>query len=176
MAIHQRAGKPAQQSDLTNIPKLISHYFRVVPDMTQPSQRVSFGTSGHRGCALDASFNEPHIMAITQAVVDFRRQQGVNGPLLLGMDTHALSQAAYITAMEVLVANRIKVIAQLDDAFVPTPVVSQYLVAANRGKSQHDPSRIDGLIITPSHNPPKDGGIKYNPPHGGPAEGEITAW
>ncbi|MGI2258267.1 phosphoglucomutase (alpha-D-glucose-1,6-bisphosphate-dependent) [Shewanella sp. GXUN23E] len=176
MAIHKRAGKPAQQSDLTNIPKLISHYFRLVPDMTQAAQRVSFGTSGHRGCAFDASFNESHIIAITQAVVDFRRQQGINGPLLLGMDTHALSQAAYITAMEVLVANQIKVIAQLDDAFVPTPVVSQYLVAANRGKVQDDPSRIDGLIITPSHNPPKDGGIKYNPPHGGPAEGEITAW
>lgn len=175
MAIHKRAGKPALQSDLINIPKLISQYFRLVPDMTQAGQRVSFGTSGHRGSAESASFNESHIIAITQAVVDYRRSAGIHGPLVLGMDTHALSQAAYITAIEVLIANQVTVIAQLDDAYVPTPVVSQYLVACNRDKSVAD-GLSDGLIITPSHNPPKDGGIKYNPPHGGPAEGEITSW
>ncbi|MCL2913988.1 phosphoglucomutase (alpha-D-glucose-1,6-bisphosphate-dependent) [Shewanella corallii] len=176
MASHKRAGKPALQSDLTNIPKLISQYFRLVPDMTKADQRVSFGTSGHRGCAADSSFNESHIMAITQAVVDYRKSKGIDGGLVLGMDTHALSQAAYITAIEVLVANQVTVIAQLDDAYVPTPVVSQYLVAANRGKHSSDKGLLDGVIITPSHNPPRDGGIKYNPPHGGPAEGEITSW
>lgn len=176
MALHPRAGKPATQDDLVNIPKLMSHYYRRVPDQNNPAQKVTFGTSGHRGCAFDASFNEQHILAITQAVVDYRKQQGIGGALVLGMDTHALSQAAYITAIEVLVANGLEVIAQLDDAFTPTPVVSQYLVAANRNKAKGDPMMIDGLIITPSHNPPKDGGIKYNPPHGGPAEAEITAW
>jgi len=135
-------------------------------------QRVSFGTSGHRGCAFNANFNEPHILAITQAVVDYRNSAGILGALYLGIDTHALSQAAYISAVEVLAANKIQVIVHQDDGFTPTPVVSHAIVVANK----HVEQSVDGLIITPSHNPPQDGGIKYNPPHGGPAEGEITQW
>lgn len=175
MAIHDRAGKPAQQGDLVNIPKLMSHYYRLVPDVNDPAQKVSFGTSGHRGCAFHKSFNEQHILAIAQAVVDWRTQAGIGGALYLGMDTHALSQAAYLSVIEVLVANHVCVIAHLNDSFTPTPVVSQAIVAANRGQS-NAAALCDGIIITPSHNPPQDGGIKYNPPHGGPAEGEITGW
>ncbi|QSX39232.1 phosphoglucomutase (alpha-D-glucose-1,6-bisphosphate-dependent) [Shewanella cyperi] len=174
MAIHERAGTLAQQQDLVNIPKLMSHYFRLVPDAGNPAERVSFGTSGHRGCAFLNSFNERHILAITQAVVDYRKQAGIQGPLYLGMDTHALSQAAYVSAIEVLVANQVCVIAQENDSFTPTPVVSHAILCANRNANSNELS--DGLIITPSHNPPQDGGIKYNPPHGGPAEGEITSW
>ena len=172
MAIHERAGQVALQKDLVNIPKLMSCYYRLTPNVDDVSQKVTFGTSGHRGCAFDGSFNQQHIWAITQAVVDYRVNQGIKGPMFLGMDTHALSQAAYISAIEVLVANKVRVIAQLDDSFTPTPVVSHAIVSANCNNEL----LTDGLIITPSHNPPKDGGIKYNPPHGGPAEGEITAW
>ncbi|MFQ6370937.1 phosphoglucomutase (alpha-D-glucose-1,6-bisphosphate-dependent) [Shewanella sp. YIC-542] len=176
MALHQRAGQTAQQQDLVNIPRLMSLYYRQVPDVTQPAQRVSFGTSGHRGCAFNGSFNQNHIWAIVQAVVDYRQQQGINGTLFLGMDTHALSQAAYISAVEVLLANEVNVVVQQHESFTPTPVVSQAIVAANEGKAKGDLALSDGIIITPSHNPPQDGGIKYNPPHGGPAEGEITSW
>lgn len=176
MALHSRAGQIAQQQDLVNIPKLMCLYYRLHPNVNQVSQKVKFGTSGHRGCAFDGSFNENHILAITQAVVDYRRMKGITGDMIVGMDTHALSQAAYITVIEVLVANQIKVIAQIDDQYTPTPVVSQFILAANRGKTADSSDLIDGLIITPSHNPPKDGGIKYNPTHGGPAEASITSW
>lgn len=172
MAIHKRAGQVAIQQDLVNIPKLMSCYYCISPDIKMAEQRVSFGTSGHRGCAFNANFNEPHILAITQAVVDYRNSAGIIGALYLGIDTHALSQAAYISAVEVLAANKIQVIVQQDDGFTPTPVVSHAIVVANK----HVEQSVDGLIITPSHNPPQDGGIKYNPPHGGPAEGEITQW
>jgi len=172
LAIHKRAGQVAIQQDLVNIPKLMSCYYCISPDIKMAEQRVSFGTSGHRGCAFNANFNEPHILAITQAVVDYRNSAGILGALYLGIDTHALSQAAYISAVEVLAANKIQVIVHQDDGFTPTPVVSHAIVVANK----HVEQSVDGLIITPSHNPPQDGGIKYNPPHGGPAEGEITQW
>ncbi|ARD22290.1 phosphoglucomutase (alpha-D-glucose-1,6-bisphosphate-dependent) [Shewanella japonica] len=170
MAIHQRAGTVAQQLDLINLPKLMSHYYRIIPNVDDVQQKVTFGTSGHRGSALKASFNQNHIWAITQAVVDYRQQAGIKGPMIVGFDTHALSYAAYMSVLEVLTANQVKVCVQKDDGFTPTPVVSQAIVAANRNSTD----LTDGLIITPSHNPPQDGGIKYNPPHGGPAEAEIT--
>ncbi|MXR67308.1 alpha-D-glucose phosphate-specific phosphoglucomutase [Shewanella sp. JBTF-M18] len=173
MALHERAGKPAQQRDLVNIPKLMSHYYRLSPDVTIDAQKVTFGTSGHRGCAFNKSFNEKHILAIVQAVVDHRIEAGIEGPMIVGIDTHALSQAAYVTALEVLTANGIQVIVAKDDEYTPTPVVSHAIIKANR---EQGAPLTDGLIITPSHNPPQDGGIKYNPPHGGPAEGSITAW
>ncbi|WP_428612861.1 phosphoglucomutase (alpha-D-glucose-1,6-bisphosphate-dependent) [Shewanella sp.] len=173
MALHERAGKTAQQRDLVNIPKLMSHYYRLSPDVTKDTQKVTFGTSGHRGCALNKSFNEKHILAIVQAVVDYRLDAGICGPMIVGIDTHALSQAAYVTALEVLTANGVQVIVAKDDEYTPTPVVSHAIIAANR---EQGAELTDGLIITPSHNPPQDGGIKYNPPHGGPAEGQITAW
>ncbi len=178
MAVHQRAGQVALQTDLVNIPKLISHYYRLAPDVSELSQKVTFGTSGHRGCAFNKSFNEKHILAIVQATVDYRQNVGINGPMVVGFDTHALSQAAYITALEVLTGNGVTTLVAKDDEFTPTPVVSHTIIRANRGKSFNDKTGglTDGLIITPSHNPPQDGGIKYNPPHGGPAEGEITAW
>ncbi|MCG9696737.1 phosphoglucomutase (alpha-D-glucose-1,6-bisphosphate-dependent) [Shewanella sp. Isolate11] len=173
MAVHQRAGQVAQQTDLVSIPKLMSHYYRLAPDVTDATQKVTFGTSGHRGCAFNKSFNEKHILAIVQAVVDYRQGANINGPMIVGFDTHALSQAAYITALEVLTGNGVTVLVAKDDEFTPTPVVSHGIIRTNRDKSV---ALTDGLIITPSHNPPQDGGIKYNPPHGGPAEGEITAW
>ncbi|MBO2675191.1 alpha-D-glucose phosphate-specific phosphoglucomutase [Shewanella algae] len=172
MAIHERAGKRAMQKDLVNIPRLMSHYYRIVPNCDDPAQRVCFGTSGHRGCSFNGSFNQNHIWAITQAVVDYRQSQGIEGSLYLGMDTHALSEAAYISAIEVLLANNVKLVVQESQGFTPTPVISHAIVSANRNAAELS----DGIIITPSHNPPQDGGIKYNPPHGGPAEGEITAW
>ncbi|BAJ02009.1 phosphoglucomutase (alpha-D-glucose-1,6-bisphosphate-dependent) [Shewanella violacea] len=176
MSIHERAGQVAQQQDLVNIPKLMSHYFCIQPDIQLDEQKVSFGTSGHRGSSLKGSFNQAHILAITQAVVDYRNGAEISGPLYLGIDTHALSQAAFVTAIEVLVANLVDVIIHKDDGFTPTPVVSHSILQANKLLDAHQPALADGLIITPSHNPPQDGGIKYNPPHGGPAEGEITKW
>ncbi|QSX35237.1 alpha-D-glucose phosphate-specific phosphoglucomutase [Shewanella avicenniae] len=176
MAIHERAGKIAEQQDLVNIPKLMSLYYRQVPNVENAAEKVSFGTSGHRGSALSTSFNQNHIWAIAQATVDYRKQAGINGELFLGMDTHALSQAAYISALEVLVANDVKVVVQKNESFTPTPVVSHAIVSANKSKAADAADLADGLIITPSHNPPQDGGIKYNPPHGGPAEGQVTSW
>ncbi|MBM7072629.1 alpha-D-glucose phosphate-specific phosphoglucomutase [Shewanella sp. 202IG2-18] len=172
MALHERAGQPAQQKDLINLPKLMTHYYRSIPDSNNVEQQVSFGTSGHRGTSLKSSFNQNHILAIVQAVVDYRNQAGISGPLYLGMDTHALSHAAFVTSVEVLAANNVHIIAQRDESFTPTPVISHAIVSYNRVND----ACADGLIITPSHNPPQDGGIKYNPPHGGPAEGEITSW
>ncbi|WP_394131637.1 phosphoglucomutase (alpha-D-glucose-1,6-bisphosphate-dependent) [Shewanella maritima] len=171
MAVHDRAGQHATQHDLVNIPQLMSHYYRLIPNIQNQAQAVSFGTSGHRGSALASSFNQHHIWAITQAVVDYRQQANITGPMIVGFDTHALSYAAYLSVVEVLTANQVKVIVQKDEGFTPTPVVSQAIVVANKGKVDN---LTDGLIITPSHNPPQDGGIKYNPPHGGPADTDIT--
>jgi len=176
VAIHQRAGQIANQTDLVNIPKLMSHYYSITPNMDDVQQCVTFGTSGHRGCAFNGSFNQQHIWAITQAVVDYRQSVNINGPLILGIDTHALSYAAYLSAIEVLAANKVTVKIQQNDRFTPTPVVSHGVICANREANITGAALSDGLIITPSHNPPQDGGIKYNPPHGGPAEGNITAW
>jgi phosphoglucomutase len=169
--MHPLAGKPAPASSLASIPRLVSAYFVERPDPTNPLQRVAFGTSGHRGSSLDASFNEAHIAAATQAVCEVRRERGIDGPLFLGIDTHALSEPALETALSVLAANGVTV--RLDDqrGFTPTPVISHAIVCHNRGRSDQ---LADGIVVTPSHNPPEDGGFKYNPPHGGPAEGEIT--
>ena len=170
MSVHPRAGQLAQQQDLDNIPQVVSHYYVKQPDINILEQRVSFGTSGHRGNATKVSFNEFHIIAICQAIAEFRQEQGFSGPLFLGKDTHALSEPAFATALSVLIANHIPVVVQTDMGFTPTPVISRLIIEHNR----HNASVADGIIITPSHNPPSDGGIKYNPPHGGPAEGDIT--
>jgi len=170
MTIHHHAGKPARPEDRINIGRLVSDYFLQAPDISVAEQKVSFGTSGHRGSASKLSFNQQHIEAICQAVAEYRQKQGFQGPLYLGKDTHALSEPAFATAIEVLVANNVPVVIQADDGFTPTPVISRLIIVHNKTQK----TQADGLIITPSHNPPTDGGIKYNPPHGGPAEGEIT--
>ena len=170
MTIHHHAGKPARPEDRINIARLVSDYFLQTPDVTIAEQKVTFGTSGHRGNASKLSFNEYHIEAICQAVAEYRQAQGFKGPLYLGKDTHALSEPAFASAISVLIANKVPVVIQADDGFTPTPVISRLIIAYNKTQSV----QADGLIITPSHNPPTDGGIKYNPPHGGPAEGEIT--
>ncbi|GIU25284.1 phosphoglucomutase (alpha-D-glucose-1,6-bisphosphate-dependent) [Shewanella sp. MBTL60-007] len=175
MALHKRAGLIAEQTDLVNIPKLVSLYYRLSPNEADAAQRVTFGTSGHRGSATSKSFNEAHILAIAQAVADYRKGANITGQLILGIDTHALSQPAAMSVIEVLVANEICVVVHQNDGYTPTPVVSHAIISANLGKKTGD-ALVDGLIVTPSHNPPQDGGIKYNPPHGGPAEGEITTW
>jgi phosphoglucomutase len=167
---HPLAGKPAPRSLLVDVPALISAYYTRRPDPTVPDQRVAFGTSGHRGSSLRHSFNEDHILAITQALCEHRAAAGVDGPLFLGMDTHALSTPARITALEVLAANGVTVC--ITDGYTPTPAVSHAILGHNRGRS-HRPA--DGVLITPSHNPPEDGGFKYNPPHGGPADTDVTA-
>ena len=170
MTIHHHAGKPARPCDRINIGRLVSDYFLLIPDVNVIEQRVTFGTSGHRGNASKISFNEQHIVAICQAVAEYRTAQGFKGPLFLGKDTHALSEPAFASAIAVLVANNIPVVIQDDDGFTPTPVISRLIISHNKNNE----AQADGLIITPSHNPPTDGGIKYNPPHGGPAEGDIT--
>ncbi|MCL5049805.1 MAG: phosphoglucomutase (alpha-D-glucose-1,6-bisphosphate-dependent) [Firmicutes bacterium] len=171
MAIHPRAGQPAEVSDLVNLAQLMTQYYVREPNMRQPAQQVAFGTSGHRGSALLGSFNETHILAISQAIVAYRTEQGITGPLMLGKDTHALSEAAFATALEVFIGNGIEVHVQSDLGYTPTPVISQQVVKYNRGKSK---GLADGVVITPSHNPPQDGGFKYNPPHGGPADSDVT--
>ncbi|MEZ9197776.1 phosphoglucomutase (alpha-D-glucose-1,6-bisphosphate-dependent) [Shewanella sp. 10N.286.54.B9] len=173
MAIHERAGQIAEQKDLVNTSKLISLYYRLSPNVAEVTEQVTFGTSGHRGSAAKRSFNEAHLLAIAQAVADYRLQVGISGKLILGIDTHALSQPAAISVIEVLVANEVTVAVHENDGFTPTPVVSHAIVCANKNRER---DLVDGLIVTPSHNPPQDGGIKYNPPHGGPAEGDITQW
>ena len=174
MAIHPRAGQRAQQDDLVNIPKLISAYYLNEPDVEEfPEHKVAFGTSGHRGCSFNTQFNESHILAITQAICDYRRQNGIFGPLYLGKDTHALSEAAFNSAIEVLVANEVQVIVQENDDYTPTPVISHAVVCHNK---THPNELADGIVVTPSHNPPQDGGFKYNPPNGGPADTAITKW
>jgi len=169
---HPLAGQPAPLDVLTDIPALLAAYFNQ-PDVSQPAQRVAFGTSGHRGSALNGSFNEAHILAITQAVCEYRKAQGIDGPLFLGKDTHALSEPAQRSALEVLAANGVETRLQRDDGYTPTPVISRAILVHNRNPQA---PRADGIVITPSHNPPRDGGIKYNPPHGGPADTDATGW
>lgn len=173
-----RAGTPAQESDLIDVRELVAAYFSRVPDMSDPAQRVVFGTSGHRGSSLDGAFNETHIAATTQAIVDYRTAQGIGGPLFVGRDTHGLSRPAETTALEVLEANGVHALVDEFDDFVPTPALSRAIISHNRalGKSAKPKAHADGIVITPSHNPPRDGGFKYNPPHGGPADSDATTW
>jgi phosphoglucomutase len=171
MAVHELAGKPAPRSLLINVPRLVSAYYTQQPDPTDPSQRVSFGTSGHRGSSLDQSFNEAHILAISQAICEHRKSQNIDGPLYLGMDTHALSEPALITALEVFAAFGVETMIQTGRGYTPTPVVSHAILCYNKGRTDH---LADGVVITPSHNPPRDGGFKYNPPSGGPADTHTT--
>ncbi|WEK12800.1 MAG: phosphoglucomutase (alpha-D-glucose-1,6-bisphosphate-dependent) [Candidatus Microbacterium phytovorans] len=171
-----RAGHPAEASDLIDIDELIAAYYDRKPDAAVPEQRVAFGTSGHRGSSLSTSFNEDHILATTQAIVEYRASQGIAGPLFLGRDTHGLSRPAERTAIEVLVANGVDVRVDSRDSWVPTPALSHAILAFNRGRDAGDSSRADGIVVTPSHNPPRDGGFKYNPPHGGPADTDATGW
>ena len=172
MPIHPRAGKPAHASDLINVAELVSQYYLFQPSIEEAQQHVSFGTSGHRGSAYSISFNDGHIAAISQAIAEFRASNGINGPVFIGKDTHALSEPAMCTCIEVLSANGINVIIQADNGFTPTPVISHKIVSYNR---QRNSNFADGIVITPSHNPPQDGGLKYNPPHGGPADTAITS-
>ena len=167
------AGKPATPAMLVDIPRLITAYYTQVPDPSMPEQRVAFGTSGHRGSAFEKAFNEPHILAISQAICLYREQKKIDGPLFLGMDTHALSEPAHASALEVLAANGVDVMIAQGDEYTPTPAVSHAILTYNRGRKT---GLSDGIIITPSHNPPHEGGFKYNPPNGGPAESDITAW
>lgn len=173
MAQHPHAGKPAREEDLTNIPRLVAAYYLNKPDMSLPEQRVVFGTSGHRGSALNSAFTESHIQAICQALAEYRQSNNITGPLFIGMDTHALSEAALASAIQVLAANGVKVRIQTGGGYTPTPVISHAILTYNQTLPA---SLADGIVITPSHNPPEDGGFKYNPPHGGPAEGSITQW
>ena len=173
MSLHPLAGKPAPESILANIPRLVSQYYSLTPDPGESTHRVAFGTSGHRGSSAACSFNEPHILAISQAVCDYRASQGISGPLFLGMDTHALSEPALISAVEVFAANGVEVMIDEDSGYTPTPVISHAILCHNR--NQQD-GKADGVVITPSHNPPPDGGFKYNPPSGGPADSVITDW
>jgi len=170
---HELAGKPAPADILIDVDRLTDAYFDKQPDVEDTEQLVSFGTSGHRGSSLLGSFNEPHILAITQAICDYRRQEGTTGPLFLGKDSHALSSPAERTALEVLAANGVLTVMQRDDGFTPTPTISRAILVANRGKKS---AFADGIVITPSHNPPADGGFKYNPPNGGPADTDVTGW
>ncbi len=173
MSLSPLAGKPAPASILTNIPRLISAYYSDQPDPAEPTQRVAFGTSGHRGSSFKITFNEHHILAIAQAVAEYRAGAGIAGPLFLGMDTHALSEPAWISTLEVLVANGVTVMIDAQDGYTPTPAVSHAILAYNAGRTA---ALADGIVITPSHNPPTDGGIKYNPTNGGPADTDITGW
>jgi phosphoglucomutase len=173
MTIPPQAGTAADLGPLVDLPRLVSDYYTRVPDPQEPRQRVAFGTSGHRGSSLEASFNEAHIVAITAAICRYRRQQGTTGPLFLGIDTHALSIPAYATALEVLAAHAVDVVIAEGDEYTPTPVISHAILGWNRGRPV---GLADGIVITPSHNPPGDGGFKYNPPSGGPAAQEATGW
>ena len=175
MARHERAGQPARPEDLVDVAHLVTTYYTGVPDPEDVDQQVAFGTSGHRGSALDTAFNEGHILATTQAICDYRRDQGTRGPLFLGRDTHALSEPAWASALEVLVANDVSVLVDADDRYTPTPAVSRAILAHNREGSGGG-GEADGIVVTPSHNPPRDGGFKYNPPHGGPADADATGW
>src|SRR5438128_4288487 len=172
-AISPLAGKPAPSSMIVDLARLEREYYERRPDVGDPTQLVSFGTSGHRGSPFRGSFTEAHITAITQAICDYRRGQRIDGPLYMGKDTHALSEPAQRTALEVLAANAVETIIQQDDGVTPTPVISWNVLVYNRDRTQH---LADGIVITPSHNPPEDGGFKYNPPHGGPADLDVTAW
>ena len=167
------AGKLAQPSMLVNIPRLITAYYTNIPDVAIPAQSVAFGTSGHRGSAFETSFNEWHVLAISQAICDYRKMKNIGGPLYLGIDTHALSEPAFASALEVLAANGVDVMIADKNEYTPTPVISHAILAYNRGRDQ---GLADGIVITPSHNPPDNGGFKYNPPNGGPADNDVTGW
>lgn len=167
------AGKPAPASLLTNIPQLLTDYFSLQPDANIPAQQVSFGTSGHRGSAFDRAFNEWHVLAISQAICEYRKSKGISGPLFLGIDTHAVSPAAQASALEVLAANGVDVMLAENDEYTPTPALSHAIIVYNRGRTS---GLADGIVVTPSHNPPMDGGFKYNPPNGGPADTDVTGW
>jgi phosphoglucomutase len=174
VSIHPRAGQLAQPADLIDVPGLVSAYSTRHPDPSDVAQRVAFGTSGHRGSALDGAFNDDHIAATTQAICDHRRTAGIGGPLFLARDTHALSEPAWATALEVLAANEVRVLIDAADGYTPTPALSHAILRYNDGRAIDDPARADGIVVTPSHNPPRDGGFKYNPPDGGPAGSDIT--
>ena len=173
MSLHPLAGKPAPAEVLVDVFKLEEAYYRKAPDPEDPAQRVSFGTSGHRGTPLEGSFNEAHILAITQAICDYRRGRNIAGPLFMGKDTHAVSGPAEKTALEVLAGNGVETFIQSGDGYTPTPVISHAILVYNRGRKE---GLGDGIVITPSHNPPSDGGFKYNPPTGGPADTDVTGW
>ena len=173
MAHHPLAGQPAPVSNLVNVPRLITAYYTEKPDTNVREQRVTFGTSGHRGTSFKRSFNEVHIVAVAQAIFEYRKMEGISGPLYLGMDTHALSEPAFASVLEVLAANGVDVMVDQDGGYTPTPVISHAILTYNRGRTS---GLADGIVITPSHNPPEDGGIKYNPPHGGPADTVVTKW
>jgi phosphoglucomutase len=173
MEISALAGKPAPRNMLVDLARLEREYYERRPDIGDPDQLVSFGTSGHRGSSLRGTFTESHILAITQAICDCRRSRGIDGPLYMGKDTHGLSSPAQRTALEVLAANEVETFIQRDDGVTPTPVISHAILVYNRGRREHF---ADGIVITPSHNPPEDGGFKYNPPNGGPADTDVTGW
>src|SRR5262245_49440017 len=173
MAVSALAGQPAPKSMLVDLTRLEREYFERQPDLSKTDQLVSFGTSGHRGTPLNGTFTEAHILAITQAICDYRHRQGTDGPLYMGKDTHALSAPAQRSALEVLAANAVETIIQPDDGVTPTPVISRAILVYNRARKQH---LADGIVITPSHNPPEDGGFKYNPTNGGPADTDVTKW
>jgi phosphoglucomutase len=173
VATHPLAGKPAPRSILTDVPRLVSTYYTRTPDPAVPAERVAFGTSGHRGSSLAGAFNEAHILAVTQAICLYRKREGIDGPLFLGKDTHALSEPAFASAIEVLAANGVEAVIDAAGGFTPTPVISHAILTHNRGRATR---MADGIVITPSHNPPEDGGFKYNPPDGGPADDKITGW
>ena len=173
MQVHPYAGKLPEKEMLVNVPQLVSAYFSIAPDPGVAAQRVCFGTSGHRGTSLNGSFNEDHILAVTQAICMYRKKKSLDGPLFLGIDTHALSEPAFVTLLEVLAANGVEVMIAGEERYTPTPVVSHAILTWNRKEGN---GLADGILLTPSHNPPSDGGIKYNPPHGGPADGEVTSW
>ncbi|OFJ54477.1 phosphoglucomutase (alpha-D-glucose-1,6-bisphosphate-dependent) [Mycolicibacterium grossiae] len=173
MAANPRAGQPARPEDLIDVAQVVTAYYSVVPDPENVDQQVAFGTSGHRGSSLDAAFNEAHILATTQAIVEYRATQGTTGPLFIGRDTHALSEPAWTSALEVLAANDVVAFIDAADRYTPTPAVSHAILTYNRGRSS---DLADGIVVTPSHNPPRDGGFKYNPPNGGPADTDATGW
>ena len=173
MPVSPLAGKPAPTSILVDLPKLVTAYYTERPDPAVATQRVAFGTSGHRGSSLDVSFNEAHILAITQAICLYRKEQGTDGPLFIGIDSHALSEPAFASALEVLAANGVETMVDAAGGYVPTPVISHAILTYNRGRTS---GLADGIVVTPSHNPPRSGGFKYNPPHGGPADSNATGW
>ena len=173
LPIDPRAGTLVPPADVIDLTKLTSDFFNRKPDVSIPEQRVSFGTSGHRGTAFNTTFNENHIVAITQAICRYRASQGIDGPLFVGRDTHALSEPAFHVALEVLAANGVTIMVDADGGFTPTPVISHAILTHNKGRTS---GLADGIVITPSHNPPEDGGFKYNPPEGGPAATTVTTW
>jgi phosphoglucomutase len=174
--VHERAGTPARATDLVDIAKLTAAYFELKPDVSLATQKVTFGTSGHRGSSLNTSFNEQHILAITQAIVEYRKSQDINGPVYIGRDTHALSEPAQLSVLEVLAGNDVLALIDSHNGYTPTPAVSVAIIDHNSQLPQGSDRQADGIVITPSHNPPQDGGIKYNPPHGGPADSDATGW